>query len=305
MIPGPPRCPLRRSSLRPLAAAVTGFVAPGTGHLLGLRPGAGLVFFLAFLLLECLGGFLLLAWKPAFLPTLAGLLAWRLLAARAALGHARLPEGFQPRWFQRPPMVLAATALVAMATCWPSHGLGLFRYQILISVGRSMEPTLRHPDVVVVDTWWYRTRPVQPGDLLAFEPSAPIKGGGCLGKRCVATGGDWVEVRNRVLRVNDQERLRWSACPQAPPCGCPEVGPLLVPARRVFCMGDNPEFSQDSRHFGPVPDWAIQGRVLYGLGRPWSSARKHRSPRVPGGLRSRENRPRAATWRFPRERRPG
>jgi hypothetical protein len=39
-------------------------------------------------------------------------------------------------------------------------------------------------------------------------------------------------------------------------------GPVTVPARHYFMMGDNRDNSQDSRYWGFLPDHYVKGRAL-------------------------------------------
>jgi signal peptidase I len=52
-------------------------------------------------------------------------------------------------------------------------------------------------------------------------------------------------------------------------------GPVKVPARSFFALGDNRANSEDSRAFGAVPDSALIGRARARVWPPgrWSAAR--------------------------------
>ncbi len=90
-------------------------------------------------------------------------------------------------------------------------------------------------------------------------------------KRCVALGGETVQIYDGVLYVNGKalsephlqvgsrelesslEALR----PSEP------FGPMRVPEGTFFCLGDERDNSLDSRMFGPVPLENLTGKVLY------------------------------------------
>ncbi len=131
------------------------------------------------------------------------------------------------------------------------------------------------------------------GEIIVFEPyfdrSVPYV------KRCMAVGGDTVEMRDKVLYVNgvrqDELYVRhsdpsvqragrdlphsraefgWQAVFLADQDGsgesyCPtrdNFGPLAVPTGAYFCLGDNRDDSFDSRYWGFVERKYVLGRPL-------------------------------------------
>jgi signal peptidase I len=119
------------------------------------------------------------------------------------------------------------------------------------------------------------TRAARRGDIVVVEtPADPVIP---FVKRVVAIGGDVVEVRDKRLFVNgavadDSSHIRHDdprtfprsiSLPGVPPeLGSRDNwGPFRVPAGQVFLMGDNRDFSADSRYFGPVREDHIIGRA--------------------------------------------
>lgn len=89
-----------------------------------------------------------------------------------------------------------------------------------ICEGKSMNPTLRDGEVVLVD----REAPVGVGDIVvAKHPIEQVS-----------------EVVKRVERINERGHY--------------------------FLVGDNPDDSIDSRHYGPVTREYIKGKVVARLG---------------------------------------
>ncbi|MEC9466278.1 MAG: signal peptidase I [Myxococcota bacterium] len=132
------------------------------------------------------------------------------------------------------------------------------------------------------------------GDVIVFI--CPDKPSDDYIKRVVALEGDTVELKSGVLHINGQEIARkplglqefpernergWRPFAanafeetiddatftvlQAPNESYQrdDYGPYRVPEGHVFVMGDNRDFSRDSRIFGPVPKENILGRSLF------------------------------------------
>ena len=138
-------------------------------------------------------------------------------------------------------VALAARSLVAEPLAIPSA---------------SMSPTLRPGDHVVADKLAYRLGAPARGDLAVLrDPRAD----GLMLKRVVALGGDTVEVRDGELWVAGRRRREpWVDRRRVDGAW---FGPVRVPPRHVFVMGDNRADSRDSRALGPIPLEDLVGRA--------------------------------------------
>ncbi len=120
----------------------------------------------------------------------------------------------------------------------------------------SMEPTLHPGSVVLVDKLGPRLRGVHREDVVVF--ASPQDGSESV-KRVVAVAGQHVAIRDADLYVDD-------VLVDEPQVDHSRIdglwfGPVTVPERAVFVLGDSRSGSIDSRVYGAVPLGAIHGRV--------------------------------------------
>lgn len=89
-------------------------------------------------------------------------------------------------------------------------------------------------------------------------------------KRCVALAGQTVEVRNKQLFIDGVSQNEPYVVHKDPLVGMERgdqrferdnFGPYRVPEGHLFMMGDNRDFSADSRFWGPVPLKLVHGRA--------------------------------------------
>jgi len=101
-------------------------------------------------------------------------------------------------------------------------------------------------------------------------------------KRCVAVGGQTVEVKDKVLYVDGRARNE-PYVKHIDPTNHPasfdprdNFGPYRVPDGSLFMMGDNRDNSNDSRFWGPVKMSLVKGRAMFLY---WSWDGEQRWPR--------------------------
>lgn len=120
----------------------------------------------------------------------------------------------------------------------------------------SMEPTLHAGSVVLIDKLAPRLHRIERDDIVVF--ASPQGGSGSV-KRVVALGGQQVAIRDADLYVDgiriDEPQVDHSRIDGL------WFGPVTVPERAVFVLGDSRSGSVDSRVYGSVPLGAIIGRV--------------------------------------------
>jgi signal peptidase I len=109
--------------------------------------------------------------------------------------------------------------------------------------------------------------PPRRGDVIVFQfPQDPSKD---FIKRCIATGGETVEVKEKQVYVNGRkldEPYARHTDPNIRPAGFDfrdNFGPFTVPKGEMFMMGDNRDNSNDSRYWGTLPMDLVKGRAMF------------------------------------------
>jgi signal peptidase I len=111
------------------------------------------------------------------------------------------------------------------------------------------------------------SREPKRGDIIVFQyPNNPSQD---YIKRCIATGGQTIEVREKHVIVNGDtlsEPYTIHIDPQIRPAGYDyrdNFGPLTVPKGELFMMGDNRDNSNDSRFWGTVRMDYVKGHAMF------------------------------------------
>ncbi len=147
---------------------------------------------------------------------------------------------------------------------------------------QSMEDTLLVGDFLLANKFIYGARlPIvdwrlpaisdpERGDVVIFI--YPGDGVTKYIKRCVAIGGDTVEIKDKMLYLNGVEQplpdhgkfIHKGNKPRGPGgLDSPDNwGPYVVPPDRFFMMGDNRDNSKDSRWFRAVPKDLVLGEAM-------------------------------------------
>ena len=115
--------------------------------------------------------------------------------------------------------------------------------------------------------------PVRRGDILVFKyPQDPERD---FIKRVIGLPGETLEVRNKKVFINgkalDEPYVHFLFPPEERAPGDvsfdlnqkSDYGPVMVPERQYFMMGDNRDNSEDSRYWGFMPADYIKGKALF------------------------------------------
>jgi len=105
------------------------------------------------------------------------------------------------------------------------------------------------------------------GDVIVFQyPQDPNKD---FIKRCIATGNQTLEVRNKQVLLDGhaiREPYAIHTDPNTRPAGYDDrdfFGPVTVKPNELFMMGDNRDNSNDSRYWGTLDMDLVKGRAMF------------------------------------------
>jgi signal peptidase I len=173
-----------------------------------------------------------------------------------------------------------------------------FLVHTFVIISGSMEETLLVGDLLLVNRAAVGSRipgtdveipgysRLERGDILVFDP--PHEEKLKLVKRLMGLPGDTLEMRDKVLYVNGEPQdepyvqhlegsngddpypwMDWQEehlLPAHDPGSYRPTrdnwGPLLIPEERFFMLGDNRDTSLDSRYWGLLEKWRLEGRAV-------------------------------------------
>ena len=138
----------------------------------------------------------------------------------------------------------------------------LFIFEPVQVGGDSMYPSLLDGERMFVEKVSYLIEPPERGDVIICR--YPAYAENCV-KRVIGLPGETVSVSGGIVYVNG-EPLEESAYWQGDSFGRDirvDMEPVTVPEKSVFVMGDNRNFSTDSREasIGPIPYAQVIGKV--------------------------------------------
>ncbi len=211
--------------------------------------------------------------------------------ARASRRHAEAERGAEERGGALEWLRSLGIALVLFLV------LRTFIVQTFVITSGSMEDTLLVGDMLLVNRASIGSRipftsiripgysEPRRGDILVFDP--PHEESLKLIKRLIGMPGDTLEMRERVLFLNGDplaepyvlhsdvpdERHPWMEWQRAyltddvdPAAYAPtrdDWGPIVIPEGHYFMLGDNRERSLDSRYWGLLEEWRLEGRAVF------------------------------------------
>jgi signal peptidase I len=153
---------------------------------------------------------------------------------------------------------IAKIAIIAAVIVIP---IRYYLFQPFFVRGQSMDPNFENGDYLIVDEITYRFRAPERGEVIVFK--FPFDTSQRFIKRVIGLPGETVDIKDGKITIYD------------------DAGPVVLDEseynigqfsgddinvrlahNEYFVMGDNRDFSFDSRRFGPITEDYIIGRVI-------------------------------------------
>ena len=130
---------------------------------------------------------------------------------------------------------------VLFCLVYKSTLLGIMPYSIPT---KSMEPTIKIGDDIIVDKFYYRKHRIQRGDIIVFHPPAPTDHKRTFIKRCIAIAGDSFSIKSNDIYINGKVVRENYIAGKTNYRGFPN-GKIegIVPENTIVTLGDNRENS--------------------------------------------------------------
>jgi signal peptidase I len=131
------------------------------------------------------------------------------------------------------------------------------------------------PTLATIENRLLPIDPIRRGDVIVFKyPEQPDRD---FIKRVIGLPGETIELRNKKVYIDgkplDEPYVHFIFPPdengESSASDLPDFdvtrayGPVMVPERHYFMMGDNRDNSQDSRYWGFLPQDYVKGKALF------------------------------------------
>jgi len=156
--------------------------------------------------------------------------------------------------------------IIALAIVIP---IRLLVFQPFVVKGQSMEPNYHSADYLIIDELSYKLNEPKRGDVIVFKyPKNPsVK----YIKRIIGLPGETVEIQDANILITDASgKTRQLDESLYLPMSVIEtwsknidMKPLTLKSNEFFVLGDNRNYSSDSRIWGPVPFANIVGKTMF------------------------------------------
>jgi signal peptidase I len=155
---------------------------------------------------------------------------------------------------------IAKIVVVALAIVIP---IRYFLFQPFFVKGESMQPNFQNGDYLIIDEISYRFREPQRGEVIVFK--YPQNESQLFIKRIIGVPGEKIEINNNVIKVTKKDgQLVDLKETSYLPSSIETAGNINITLEnnQYFMLGDNRQFSFDSRRFGVVNKNEIIGKVF-------------------------------------------
>jgi signal peptidase I len=170
----------------------------------------------------------------------------------------------EEKTFLKEVLDLGKIILIALIIVIP---IRFFVFQPFMVSGASMEPNYHSTDYLIIDELSYRFNEPKRGDVIVFKyPKNPnFK----YIKRVIGFPGETVEIKDAKVYItsnNTTSVLNESYLPEESITAWirgATYGPITLGANEYFVLGDNRNYSADSRTWGTLPKDNIIGKVAF------------------------------------------
>lgn len=140
----------------------------------------------------------------------------------------------------------------------------MFVAQPFLVNGRSMDPTLKNHDYLIVDELSYHLREPKRGEVIVFK--YPLNKKEHFVKRLIGVPGDTISIINGTVTIKTKEgQTLLLDEPYVVNHSYESLIDIVVPEDQLFVMGDNRAESYDSRMWKFLPRELATGRALFRL----------------------------------------
>ena len=149
--------------------------------------------------------------------------------------------------------------IIALAIVLP---IRYFLFQPFIVKGDSMAPNFHSGDYLIVDEISYRIREPKRGDVVVFK--YPLDTTQRFIKRIIGLPGETIDIKDsnvivskegKALVLNEEAYIYGSKKTDG-------SAHIILSENEYFVLGDNRQFSYDSRRWGVLPKEDIVGRAM-------------------------------------------
>jgi signal peptidase I len=138
-----------------------------------------------------------------------------------------------------------------------------FVAQPFLVSGSSMEPNFQNGNYLLIDEVTYRFRDPERGEVVVFKYPGDHRS--YYIKRIIGMLGERLVIKDGVVTVYINGEAKRIGEPYLPPGGISGDVDTTLPANSYFMMGDNRNFSYDSRSWGPLTRAEMVGLVRFRL----------------------------------------
>ena len=148
--------------------------------------------------------------------------------------------------------------IIALAIVLP---IRYFLFQPFFVSGVSMEPNFKNGDYLIIDEISFKFEPIQRGDVIVFK--FPLDTAQRFIKRVIGLPGETVDIKDEEITIskNGKSQILDESYISVANQTVGEAH-VVLKDKEYFVMGDNREYSYDSRRFGPLPASDIIGKVF-------------------------------------------